>query len=65
MNAFTHYLQIEGVNIESSVNDTSQLSTVRGGSLLLKLAVDLVGNIHAAQEAVGDFNKKRLPDWRI
>ena len=63
MNAFTHYLQIEGVNIDSSVNDTSQLSTVRGGSLLLKLAVDLVGNIHAAQEAVGDFNKTR--DYRI
>jgi hypothetical protein len=43
MTKYTHYLQVEGVNIYPSLYDTSQLSTVRGGSLLLKLAVELLG----------------------
>lgn len=63
MNTFTHYLQVEGVNIYSSVNDTSQLSTVRGGSLLLKLAVDLLGGSPAGEnqrglESVSKFQDK-------
>jgi len=36
-----YYLQIEAVNLYPSVYDTSQLSVVRGGSLLLKWAVEI------------------------
>ena len=37
-----YYLRVEGVNLAHFVYDTQDLSTVRGGSLLLLLAVDEV-----------------------
>ena len=40
------YLQVSGVNIYASVYDTSQLSIVRGSSLLLKWAVELLDGAH-------------------
>ena len=40
------YLQVCGVNIYASVYDTSQLSIVRGSSLLLKWAVELLDGAH-------------------
>ena len=40
------YLQVQGVNIYASVYDTSQLSIVRGSSLLLKWAVELLDGSH-------------------
>lgn len=36
----THYLRIEAVNIYASLFDTNQISIIRGGSLLLKQAID-------------------------
>lgn len=42
MSKETFYLRMEGVNLDSFVFDTKDLSTVRGGSLLLLEAVDLV-----------------------
>lgn len=35
-----HYFQVEGVNLYASIYDTSQLSVIRGSSVLLKLAVE-------------------------
>ena len=37
-----YYLRVEGVNLGNFVYDTSDLATIRGGSLLLLDAVDLV-----------------------
>ena len=37
-----YYLRVEGVNLAHFVYDTQDLSTVRGGSLLLLRAVDEV-----------------------
>lgn len=36
----THYLRIEAVNIYTSLFDTNHISIIRGGSLLLKQAID-------------------------
>lgn len=35
-----HYLRVEAVNLYASVYDTNQISIIRGGSLLLKQAID-------------------------
>lgn len=37
----TYYLRIEGVNLSNFIDDTEDLSTIRGGSLLLREAVHL------------------------
>ena len=37
-----HYLRIEGVNLSAILDDTQDLSTIRGGSLMLLRAVDAV-----------------------
>ena len=42
MSDYTHYIQVEAVNFDATIYDTSQLSIVRGGSLLLKLAVEML-----------------------
>lgn len=39
---FTHYLRLEGVNLDAFVGDTRQLSVNRGGSLKLLAAVEAV-----------------------
>lgn len=57
MAEYTHYFQIEAVNIYPAVYDTSQLSVVRGGSLLLKAAVEaLAGNPHLRAH-IEEYNK--------
>lgn len=38
----SYYLRVEGVNLGNFVTDTNDLSTIRGGSLLLLDAMDLV-----------------------
>lgn len=38
----TYYLRVEGVNLSNFVSDTQELSTVRGGSLMLLHAIDTV-----------------------
>jgi len=41
----TFYLRIEAVNLSHFINDTNDLSTTRGGSLLLLEAMDKVEDI--------------------
>lgn len=38
----SYYLRVEGVNLGNFVNDTNDLATIRGGSLLLLEAMELV-----------------------
>jgi hypothetical protein len=39
-----HYLRVEGVNLYDALFDTNQLSVIRGGSLLLKHAVETLAD---------------------
>ncbi|MCI5126417.1 MAG: hypothetical protein D3925_18550, partial [Candidatus Electrothrix sp. AR5] len=41
----TYYLRVEGVNLSNFVMDTNDLSTVRGGSLMLLRAMDQVEEV--------------------
>ena len=57
------YLQVGGVNIYASAYDTSQLSIIRGSSLLLKWAVELLDSSHQDKqhpltEIIQAYNKK-------
>ena len=57
------YLLVGGVNIYASAYDTSQLSIVRGSSLLLKWAVELLDSSHKVKqhpltEIIQAYNKK-------
>ncbi len=46
----TYYLRVEGVNLDNFVYDTNDLSTVRGGGLLM---LDLVDKVKECLEAEG------------
>lgn len=46
------YIQVEGINIAAAVFDTNQLSVMRGGSLLLKQAVEDIPGWFAQLEPV-------------
>lgn len=64
----THFIQVEAVNLYSSIYDTNQLSIIRGSSLLLKLAVEILDAADSpAKRVIAEINKtlSRLPTFAL
>jgi hypothetical protein len=58
--AMSHYLRVEGVNLGHFVFDTRDLSTIRGGSLLLLQAIPKVETVLRASGLVGAGNFRTI-----